>query len=247
MRTLWAATTIGIALFVVAAACLEERSACAQEDQDIVESIPWSDGERAEYVLLDRDTQEECGTGTLTVERQGDRFQLTLHFEDGTNSDTSTVIVDDETLQPLSVRRERQIEDEVEAVEGEYDREEQTIRVVEFIGDDDPRTVPRRLDEDVFYDNESSIFIWRTIKFEEGYVVTYNTVLVNQGGALREVTLRVIGKEEVEVPAGTFDAWRVNISTEGLNQVAFFADTPEHQMVFYDNSVQLFELVSFEP
>ena len=248
MRTLWAAGAIGIALFVVAAACLQQREACAQEDQDIVESIPWSDAERAEYVLLDRGEPEvECGTGTLTVERQGDRFQLTLHFEDGDNSDTSTVMVDAETLQPFSVRRERLIDGEVEAVEGEYDREEQAIRVVEFIGDDEPRTVPRRLDEDVFYDNESSLFIWRTIKFEEGYIVKYNTVLVNQGGALREVTLRVAGKEEVKVPAGTFDAWRVDISTEGLNQVAFFADTPEHQMVFYDNSVNIFELVSFEP
>ncbi len=247
MRTIAFAGLIAIAAFAMGVACLEERSACAQEDQDIVEGIPWSDDERAEYVLLDRSSQEECGTGTLTVERQGDQFQLTLHFEDGTNSDTSIVMVDDESLQPFSVRRERHIEDEVEAVEGEYDREEQVIRVVEFIDDDEPRTVPRRLDEDLYYDNESSLFIWRTIRFEEDYQVTYNTVLVNQGGAVREVTLRVIGKEEVEVPAGTFNAWRVNISTEGLNQVAFFADTPEHQMVFYDNSVQLFELVSFEP
>lgn len=247
MRTIAFAGLIAIAAFALGVACLEERSACAQEDQDIVEGIPWSDDERAEYVLLDRSSQEECGTGTLTVERQGDQFQLTLHFEDGTNSDTSIVMVDDESLQPFSVRRERHIEDEVEAVEGEYDREEQVIRVVEFIDDDEPRTVPRRLDEDLYYDNESSLFIWRTIRFEEDYQVTYNTVLVNQGGAVREVTLRVIGKEEVEVPAGTFNAWRVNISTEGLNQVAFFADTPEHQMVFYDNSVQLFELVSFEP
>ncbi len=247
MRTIAFAGLIAIAAFALGVACLEERSACAQEDQDIVESIPWSDDERAEYVLLDRSSQEECGTGTLTVERQGDQFQLTLHFEDGTNSDTSIVMVDDETLQPFSVRRERHIEDEVEAVEGEYDREEQVIRVVEFIDDDEPRTVPRRLDEDLYYDNESSLFIWRTIKFEEGYIVKYNTVLVNQGGVLREVTLRVAGKEEVQVPAGTFDAWRVDISTEGLSQVAFFADTPEHQMVFYDNSVSIFELTSFEP
>ncbi len=248
MRIASLAGVIAIAMFALAVACLDQREACAQEDQGIVEGIPWSDAERAEYVLLDRDDPEvECGTGTLTVERQGDRFQLTLRFEDGDNSDTSTVIVDDETLQPFSVRRERLIDGEVEAVEGEYDREEQAIRVVEFIGDDEPRTVPRRLDEDVFYDNESSLFLWRTIRFEEGYEAKYHTVLVNQGGTTREVTIRVVGKEEVTVPAGTFDAWRVDITTADLDQVAFFADTPERQLVFYNNSVQIFQLVSFTP
>lgn len=246
MRTVGLAGLITIIMLALAAACFEQRKTCAQEDQDIVEDIPWSDAERAEYVLLDRLTREECGTGALTVERQGDQFQLTLRFEGDTDSDTSTIMVDDESLQPFSVRRERMIEGEAEAVDGEYDREEDVIRIVEFI-DDEPRTVSRELEEDVYYDNESSPFLWRTIRFEEGYEVTYNTVLVNQRGATREVTLLVVGKEQVEVPAGTFDAWRVDISTEFVDQRAFFADTPEHQMVLYDNSAQLFELISFEP
>ncbi len=234
-------------MFALGVACFESDVACAQEEGDIVSHIPWSDDERAEYVLLDHSSQEECGTGTLTVERQGDRYQLTLSFVNGENSDVSTVVVDDKTLQPFTVRRERNIEGNSEAVEGEYDREENVIRVVEFTGDDDPREVPRRLDEESYYDNESSIFIWRTIIFEEGYEAKYNTVLVNQGGALREIRLRVREKEEITVPAGTFDAWRVDINADDVEQVAFFADTPEHQLLFYDNSLQIFQLVSFEP
>ena len=247
MRRLALAGVLAGMMFALAVACFENEVACAQEEGDIVSNIPWSDNERAEYILLDHSSQEECGTGTLTVERQGDRYQLTLSFINDENSDVSTVIVDDESLQPFSVRRERVIDGETEGVEGEYDRDEKVIRVVEFTGDDDPREVPRRLDEEVYYDNESSIFIWRTIRFEEGYEAKYNTVLVNQGGALREIRLRVIGKEEVTVPAGTFLAWRVDINAADVEQVAFFADTPEHQLLFYDNSLQIFQLVSFEP
>ena len=247
MRMLAMGAFLAVSTFALAVACFGGRLACAQEDGEIVTGIPWSDGERAEYVLLDHGSQEECGTGTLTVERQGDRYQLTLSFVDGENSDVSTVIVDDETLQPFTVRRERLIEGETEAVEGEYDRDEKVIRVVEYTGDDDPREVPRRLDEETYYDNESSMFIWRTIRFEEGYEVKYNTVLVNQGGALREVRLRVREKEEITVPAGTFLAWRVDITNEDVEQVAFFADTPEHQLLFYDNSLAIFQLTSFEP
>ena len=247
MRRLALAGVLAMMLFALGVACFNNEVACAQEEGDIVSNIPWSDNERAEYILLDHSSQEECGTGTLTVERQGDRYQLTLSFINDENSDVSTVIVDDESLQPFSVRRERVIDGETEGVEGEYDRDEKVIRVVEFTGDDDPREVPRRLDEEVYYDNESSIFIWRTIRFEEGYEAKYNTVLVNQGGALREIRLRVIGKEEVTVPAGTFLAWRVDINAADVEQVAFFADTPQHQLLFYDNSLQIFQLTSFEP
>ena len=247
MRKLSLGVVLASMLFALAVACFGGREACAQEPGEIVTGIPWSDDERAEYVLLDHDDLEECGTGTFTVERQGDQYQFTLRFEDldGENSDTSTVIVDDETLQPFSIRRERVIDGDTEAVEGEYDRAEKVIRVIEYTGDD-PREVPRRLDEEVYYDNESSLFIWRTIRFEVGYQAKYNTVLANQGGAVREIRLRVREKEEVTVPAGTFDAWRVDIAGD-VDQVAFFADTPEHQLIFYDNSVQIFQLVSFEP
>ena len=249
MRTLALGSVLAMMMFALAAACFGGGEACAHEGEEIVTDIPWSDSERAEYVLLDHETLEECGTGTLTVERQGDRYQLTLSFVDvdNENSDVSTVIVDEETLQPFSVRRERVIDGETEAVEGEYDREEQVIRVVEYTGDDDPRQVPRRLDEEHFYDNESSLFIWRTILFVEGYDVKYTTVLVNQGGSAREIRLRVREKEEITVPAGTFLAWRVDITGDDLEQVAFFADTPEHQLLFYDNSLAIFQLTSFEP
>ena len=93
----------------------------------------------------------------------------------------------------------------------------------------------------------SSLFIWRSILFAAGYDVKYTTVLVNQGGTAREVRLRVREKEEVTVPAGTFLAWRVDITADDVEQVAFFADTPEHQLLFYDNSLQIFQLTSFEP
>lgn len=253
MRSVASAALIATITLSIAMACLEQGEACAQ-GESVIETIPWPDAERAEYVWLDHETLEECGSGTLTVERQGDEYEFTLHFDDAlsadddeVSSDTSTIVVDAETLDPSFVRRERVIDGEEEAVEGEYDREAEEIRVIEFEGDDDPRTVPRRLDDDVYYDNEASLFLWRTIRLEVDHIATYNTVLVNQGGATREVELHVDGLEEVEVPAGTFDAWKVEISTGDVNQVVFVADTPERQVVYYDNSVQIFELTSYEP
>ncbi len=214
---------------VLASGCLERETVTTQ---DIVASIPWPDQERAEYVLLDRDG-EERGQGVLSVTRQGDQFELFLGFEGGGETDESVVLVDAATLKPIFVRRELH-GDENKAFEAQYDTVEKVVRVVE-IEDSDERTVPRRLDKEHYYDNESSLFLWRTIDFQEGYKATYYSVLSNQGGTQHTVSLRVAGKERVAVPAGVFQAWRLEIRFGDRRQVAWYADTPERPLVQYDN------------
>ncbi len=61
------------------------------------------------------------------------------------------------------------------------------------------------------------------------------------------VTLAVKRKEQVTVPAGTFDTWRVEIHAGDVHQVAWIADTSQHPLVQYDNSRQLFQLKSITP
>lgn len=243
MRALTTIAALSAVLLLVAAACLDEQQACAQEGGDIVDTIPWADDETADYVWLDDKTAEVCGEGALSVARGGGQYTLTLAFTAGADSDISTVIVDAQTLQPASVRRERLIDGVSEVVEAEYDDAEKVIRVVEIV-DDKRREVPRRLNDDVYFDNEMSLFLWRTLRFEEGYETKYNTVLANQGGAQREVRLRVDSIETITVPAGTFDAWRVEIVAGDVDQLAWFTDTPEHYLLQYHNSVQIFQLTS---
>lgn len=223
-----------LAALALAVACVEEPV----ETEDIVSAIPWPDQERAEYVLLDRESLEERGRGVLAVARQGGRFELRLRFENEEASDESVVLVDAATLRPLSVRREFRGE-ETRVIEGEYDVEEGIVQITET-SDGDERRVPLRLKEH-YYDNESSLFLWRTVAFSEGYEASYYAALTNQN-TQQVVTLEVVGTEEVTVPAGTFRAWRVEIRAAGVKQVAWYADTPERPLVQYDNSLQLFQL-----
>ena len=182
-------------LLGLVAGCVQEESV---ETQDIVSAIPWPDQERAEYVLLDRDGEEEMGRGVLSVRRQDDRFELELRFEGRGDVDESVVLVDAATLKPLSIRRERR-NDQTEVVEGEYDAEEGIVEITEISGDGEEQLVPLRLEEH-YYENESSLFLWRTIDFEDGYKASYHSVLSN----FRQnnlVTLEVVEREEVTVPA----------------------------------------------
>jgi hypothetical protein len=54
------------------------------------------------------------------------------------------------------------------------------------------------------------------------------------------VTLTVTGRERVSVPAGSFEAWRLEVRAGGVRQVAWFADTPSRTLLKYDNSRGLF-------
>ena len=233
MRLLLLASTLLAALLL---------TACVVDDpvdtQDIVSNIPWQDGERTEYLLLDRDGDEERGRGVLTVTRQNGAFELGLRFSDENDSDEVVVLVDATTLKPISVRRE--ISRKANTVTGEYDSEEGIIRITIIDKDGDERPVPLRLEKH-YYDNESSLFLWRTIPFEEGYEASYYSVLANRRSQ-ELITVRVAGTEEVTVPAGTFQTWRVEIRFDGTKQVAWYADTPERTLVQYDDSRQIMQL-----
>ncbi len=233
MRSLLLASTL-LATLLLAACVVDEPVAT----KDIVSTIPWQDSERAEYLRIDRDNGEERGRGVLTVTRQNGAFELGLRFSDQRNSDEVVVLVDAATLKPISVHRE--ITSEATTITGEYDFEEGIIRITIIDKDGDERPVPLRLEEH-YYDNESSLFLWRTIPFEEGYEASYYSVLANQRSH-KLVTVRVAGTEEITVPAGTFQTWRVEIRFGSTKQVAWYADTPERTLVQYDNSRQIMQL-----
>ena len=231
-----------LALALLFAACTESEEIVTQ---DIVSAIPWADQESAEYVILDADDEEEVGEATLSITRQGDQFELSAAFhatgEGPREEDESVILADAATLKPASVRREIFQDGETTVLSGEYDEDEDVIRITQTDSDGEERTVPRRLDEH-YYDNESAIFLWRTVPFEEGYEARYHTVQIQ--GEQPIVTVRVAGKEQVTVPAGTFETWRLELRAGAVDQTAWYADTAERLLVQYDNSRSIFRLTS---
>ncbi|MGB6894957.1 MAG: DUF3108 domain-containing protein [Dehalococcoidia bacterium] len=241
LSALSALTTLRGGLALVAGALVAIAAACAGEEavtQDVVSVIPWPDTETARYVLREREGGgEEKGRGALSVQRDGDRYRLGLRFEDGVSSDESSVLVDGETLKPLSMRREIVGPDETTVLESRY--EDELVRITAR-SDGRERSNPLRLKEH-YYDNESSLFLWRTLRFEEGYRASYHAVMVNRRKQ-QVVRVEVVGRESVTVPAGTFQAWRIEVRSGGVEQVAWYADTATRPLVKYDNSELLFLL-----
>lgn len=235
LATVLAAGIIALTL----AACDEGNDVVSNE---IVESVPWSAPEMLTYRVLDND-DDEVGSLEMSVEAVGDTFAMRQRFdfpEDGFANE-SEVVVDAETLFPLTVAYEIDGPEGLISCEGEYEGGMVTVLNVRVDGEkEEDLDVPA-----LRYDSWSDLFIWRTIPFAQGYDVEYADVVACQAPAppqLLGVKLEVTGGEMVEVPAGTFDTWKVEIDA-GRDQEAWFTTDDEHVLVKYDNGEQVFELV----
>jgi hypothetical protein len=163
--------------------------------------------------------------------QDADTYVLGTRYESPNgNSDTTTVVVDAMTLKPISSLREIDNDnpDDEDRIEVQYTEEGALISTGE--GDRQSGLTV----EEHSYDNDTSLFLWRTIAFAEGYEASYITVITNQRSE-QQVILRVPGKETVTVPAGQFEAWRVDVITSNARQTAWYADTPTRPLVRYDN------------
>jgi hypothetical protein len=249
LRAPRAVAVIALSAAVIAAAACNDIGAGTKRAA-IVEDIPWAEPESYSYILAN-DEQEEQARGTISVIRDGDDLVLRQYFfDDAGNTDEALLTVHDETLFPIAGRRTILDEDDDRrsVVDTQYETlsdgdEGVCIKQSVYIppSEDEPdstRSNPLKVPENA-YDNDASLFLWRTIPFEEGYEETYTAIIANRRNR-RPVTLRVLDQDRVQTPAGEFDAWKVSIEAEGLSQEAWFATTPDHKLLVYDNDDVIF-------
>lgn len=247
--------------FLLSACLVACQTLDEPETQDIVSTIPW--GNREEHTYRLRSGDDEIGISTLTVERKGEAFMLTQRSQDDEgNFDMATVEVDAETLKPFVGTREivdaerREVAascyetvggrqcDNVDAAECDSQQivgiEEQVFDPPDEPTPDVPRRAPLCVPEHS-YDNDTSLFIWRTIAFAERFEINYTAVLT---GVRDTQTVRITVLDRVnETPIGDRDAWYVQITGDGKNQYAWFAADEERVLLAYQNDDLTFELV----
>lgn len=234
----WRAVAVaGLATLALAACTASEREVVTQ---DIVSRTPWQAPEEATYRILRDD--EVIGQGLLRIEEQGDSLLLTQEFDFPARGfqDTVAATVDGQTLKPLRVERV------ISGPEGDRRWEVHYLSgIVEVrqTGGGDQRTDQLNLPQHA-YDSWSEIFLWRTIDFRLGYRASYNGVLtaVLARPDSKLVTLQVVGRETIQVPAGQFEAWRLERLSGGRKQVAWYSSQEGRLLIRYDNGELVFEL-----
>lgn len=241
-------------LVVLLAAC--GPATPSAETVDIVSQIPFIDGEVYRYSLTN-DRGEVFGEGVFRTETAGDWFVLVQTFTEAepppdvpATSDEVAVLVRRENLEPESGTRNTTGRDGDGGVTREQTRwsyraeDGEPIVLIESLDADggvtDERTVgPLR---DHYYDNESSLWLWRTLPFEVDWERNYVSMNPFQGSQ-QTVNLWVSARQTIEVPAGTFDVWRLQVRNGRAVRVAWINAEAPHQIVQWDNGTVVFRLL----
>ena len=245
-----------IALLAVAvAACA--GGAPAGGTADVVARVPFERGERLTYGLHDN-SGELVARGTFTVTGEGDALVLEQAYEavgapgEEQATDTIAVVVDAATLKPSRGRRlvtpraTADGGDVIEQSEGfEWRYAPGTEGAMLFAahrpaGESEYEERELRL-RDHHYDNESSLWLWRTLDLSEEYEARYVSVN-HQQRSQQTVALRVTQRQTLEVPAGEFEVWRLQVRNGRATRVAWINVEPPHEIVQWDNGTLVFRL-----
>lgn len=223
---------------------------------DVFASAPWRAGERLEYRL--RNGQGDAlGTGILTTTQDGDRYVLGQVYEESAGRtpagaqpirDEVRLVVDARTLKPVEGTRVTRGRDgsgqpQETRLSWTYRAEgNRTLLVTRREG------AGGRVEESSLalrehaYDNESSLWLWRGAALAEGYQQAYVSASALDR-TQQTVVFTVPQREQVEVPAGKFEAWRILLRNGRAVRTAWISLNAPSRVVRWDNGEVIFELV----
>jgi hypothetical protein len=191
---------------------------------------PWKDGDKAVYDWVNQ-SGNKIGTSVLSFAKDGTAWVLTATDKIGSLDQTNAVRVDGSTLKPLGEEKRVKAQGTDATVTTTYQNGKLEIKATV---NGEPKSATMDVPSDSL-DNDQLIATLRALKFADGYEGKY--VNVNGGSATKlNTTVRVVGKEKVTVPAGSFDAWKVELDFAGqAKQYAWYQVEAPSQLVQYDN------------
>ncbi|MFA7248385.1 MAG: DUF3108 domain-containing protein [Dehalococcoidia bacterium] len=231
---------------------------------DVFTAPPWRAGERLEYRLRTAGG-DEVGRGVLSTVQEGDRVVLQQSYMEAKTPEGATpardnvaVTVDPKTLRPVQGTRETVNRDASGVARSvrtawTYRVDGERTRLSTHVEREGAAPEDASLDVSAHaYDNESSLWLWRAIAFAkqeersgEDVQVAGTYVSVNPFERTEQVViLRVPQREQITVPAGTFDTWRILVRTGRAVRTAWISSAAPFPVVRWDNGDVIFELTS---
>ena len=241
--------------------------ACGSEPLEshppIFGEAPWSGSERLHYNLLEReDLQGTCVLETEPGVAVGvtELRRLCRDAGEGRYEDNGSARVDSATLQPISSLRVVLDLEEGEArhFATTYAPNEGLVRFhsKQFEGGgEEPsdsleaeRELPEPTEdvpEPAWYDDEELLWLMRGIPLEEGFEASFTNVNASTGRVFA-ADVFVEELEVVEVPAGTFQAWKVRIQTSTVTQLIWVEQELPHRVIRARIERLTYELTAIE-
>lgn len=197
----------------------------------IISEIPWPDTEFTGYVIQDYDGNE-IGSGALLIRKIMDIYNLNQRYVfEGKLDQIIMANVRIDNLKPLAGTITIPEVALYPVVTYIY-KEDGTLTIDAATKEGSQQTIIT-VPEDA-YDYNELLFLLRTIPFEINYTATFTNVIVNRA-EIQIATITVVGQEELQVPAGNFDTYKVEFTSDGNKKYLWYAREKPHYLVKLDD------------
>ncbi len=210
---------------------------------------PWAADEVALY-RISENGDENIGTVRFDM-IPGGRYvgpeDWTIRREIVTPGDTELVVVEatNAGLRPRSSTLIRTRPEGNEMVFSQYSQGQVDMRLTTV----DNNTTPQRsnIPSDA-RDQRTILQLARMLPLAEDYATQFNSYLPVADQHDR-VTLQVVGRDKIEVPAGTYDTWHVDLDGDSRQSEAWIGVEPPYPLAKYreGRNGPVFELLEFTP
>jgi Protein of unknown function (DUF3108). len=202
---------------------------CAPGKPLTISAIPWSDEEETSYIIQDQ-TGNTTGSGNLTITKEGESYILGQYWAIDEVKQTLSIKVASDSLKPICENQTIVTPEGEFKINTTYTDNKLKIEAETPQG---PQSAEIDVPDDA-YDNDEILFLFRAIPFEEGYQSTYTNIVASTAQKPK-VTITIIGKEQVEAPAGLFDCWKLEFKVSRQKQHFWYSVDSPHYFVKYDN------------
>lgn len=221
-------TAVGLIL----AGCAGEPAPEPEPVSGIVSGIPWSDRELASYVIQDYEGNK-IGIVGLTIAREmGDTYILKQFYgvEQQVTSILTMVKVRADNLKPVSGRVAFAHISPAPIISYKY---EDSVLSIAITTEDEPKHTVMDVPEDA-YDDNALFFLLRAIPFKVGYTASF-TNMITVSAQKYAVTITVVDEEEIQVPAGSFDAYKIELTMAGEKKYLWYGKDKPHYFLKQDD------------
>lgn len=215
-----------------------------------VQAAPWADGEVSTYQITDIENKP-AGTATITYTAGATQIQeeaWTMQREVAAQGDQEVVVVEMTAsgLRPTLSTLTRQLgsnrREQVKSIynQGQVDLELTTAK--------DITTYERiNVPSDV-RDQRTLLALVRALPLANGYATQVNSFLP-VADLLERITIHVTGQEQVQTPAGAYETWQVELTTNDSESQAWISTSAPYILVkFVDGRTGgTYELRDYQP
>ncbi len=197
--------------------------------------IPWPDNEVTIYTIEDQNGNT-MGNCNMTVVKENNTYLLSQDYNliGEQYGQQVSVNVNATDLKPISGNEAVWTPNSTINITSSYSN---SLVTVTATADGKKQSADFDIPDDA-YDNDEVLFMLRTIPFEVGYSASYTNV-VPSAGLTQKATITVVTQEEVSTPAGSFDCYKLNLSTTGAVIHLWYGVETPHYLVKYDNQTAI--------